>query len=92
VADRMELMVPADRMEAMLEKIMKDKGHTLAAFDFQDTARNYLGITLPELEAVNLESASDLEHLTTQMDEVEQVGQQQMTHSISVNYPVSEQI
>ncbi|PSB23128.1 helicase [filamentous cyanobacterium CCP2] len=50
VSDRMEAVVPADRLEQTLNVLMKQRGYTLAAFDHKDIARDYLGIKLPELE------------------------------------------
>lgn len=52
VSDRMEVVIPAERLEQTLNVIMKQRGHTLAAFDHKDIARDYLGIKLPELETV----------------------------------------
>ena len=50
VGDRMEVVVPSDRLEQTLQVIMKQRGYTLAAFDDKAIARDYLGIKLPELE------------------------------------------
>ncbi|MDX2096376.1 MAG: strawberry notch C-terminal domain-containing protein, partial [Leptolyngbyaceae cyanobacterium bins.59] len=52
VSDRMELLVPAERMDAVLHILMKDQQQTLAAFDFKEKAREFLGIHLPEMKAV----------------------------------------
>jgi 5S rRNA maturation endonuclease (ribonuclease M5) len=52
VSDRMEVVVLADRLEQTLNVIMKQRGYRLAAFDYKDIARDYLGIKLPELETV----------------------------------------
>ncbi|MDX2241464.1 MAG: strawberry notch C-terminal domain-containing protein [Leptolyngbyaceae cyanobacterium bins.302] len=63
VSDRMELIVPADRIDHVLSVVMKDKGHTLSAFDFKDQARDYLGIKLPELEQVSVEPVQETNSL-----------------------------
>jgi hypothetical protein len=52
VSDRMECIVPADRIDDVLEVIMQDKRWTLAAFDFKDQARDFLGMQLPEFQEV----------------------------------------
>ncbi|MCU0548439.1 MAG: strawberry notch C-terminal domain-containing protein [Leptolyngbya sp. Prado105] len=52
VSDRMELIVPQDRIDQVLSIILQDRQWTLAAFDFKDQARNLLGIELPQLTAV----------------------------------------
>ncbi|ESA32892.1 helicase domain protein [Leptolyngbya sp. Heron Island J] len=50
VADRMEVVVSAEQIEPVLTVLMKEKQITLAAFDFKDQAREYLGEALPSLE------------------------------------------
>ncbi|MBW4466319.1 MAG: strawberry notch C-terminal domain-containing protein [Pegethrix bostrychoides GSE-TBD4-15B] len=50
VNDRMEVVVPAERLEQSLNVIMLQRGYALAAFEHKDIARDYLGIKLPELE------------------------------------------
>ncbi|MGB8700097.1 MAG: hypothetical protein WCD18_11830 [Thermosynechococcaceae cyanobacterium] len=52
VSDRMEAVVPADRIDGVLKVLMEEKGVTLAAFDYKDLARNYLGEMLPTLETI----------------------------------------
>jgi hypothetical protein len=52
VSDRMEAVVPADRIDQVLAVLMQEKRLTLAAFDFKDQARTYLGEALPTLELV----------------------------------------
>ena len=52
VSDRMECIVPADRIDAVLTVILKDKKLTLAAFDFKDQAREFLGVQLPEFKQI----------------------------------------
>ena len=52
VADRMEVVVSAERIEPVLTVLIKEKQITLAAFDFKDQAREYLGEALPSLELV----------------------------------------
>ncbi|NER26526.1 MAG: DUF3991 domain-containing protein, partial [Symploca sp. SIO1C4] len=54
VSDRMEVVIPAAQIEAVLNVVMKEKGYTLAAFDFQDLARDYLGVNLPSLEPIEV--------------------------------------
>jgi hypothetical protein len=53
VSDRMEAVVPADRLDQVLNVIMRDKGIVLAAFDFKDQVREYLGQKLPTLEKMS---------------------------------------
>jgi C-terminal domain on Strawberry notch homologue/Toprim-like/Protein of unknown function (DUF3991)/P-loop containing NTP hydrolase pore-1/MutS domain I len=50
VSDRMECIVPADRIGDVLEVIMQNQ--RLAAFDFKDQARDFLGMQLPEFQEV----------------------------------------
>ena len=52
VHDRMELIVPQERIDQVLSVILRDKQWTLAAFDNQDQARDLLGTKLPELTVV----------------------------------------
>jgi hypothetical protein len=52
VSSRMEVVVPADRLEQTLTVIMKQRGYTLAAFDYKEIARDYLGVKLPELAVI----------------------------------------
>ncbi|MEM8804441.1 MAG: strawberry notch C-terminal domain-containing protein [Cyanobacteria bacterium P01_G01_bin.38] len=52
VSDRMEVVVPAEQIDPVLIVLMKEKQITLAAFDFKDQARDYLGEELPTLELV----------------------------------------
>ncbi|MBD2305647.1 strawberry notch C-terminal domain-containing protein [Chroococcidiopsis sp. FACHB-1243] len=61
IGDRMEAVVSPDRIASVLE-FMEAKGLRLAAFEKQDIARNFLGITLPSLQPVESESVevSDL--------------------------------
>ncbi|MBD2060595.1 strawberry notch C-terminal domain-containing protein [Oculatella sp. FACHB-28] len=69
VSDRMELVIPAERIDQVLHLLVKEKDCTLAAFDFKDKAREYLGVRLPQLQAIQDESVaspqthSDLEEL-----------------------------
>jgi hypothetical protein len=56
VADRMEVVVSAERLDRVLTVIMTEKQFTLAAFDFKDRAREYLGEALPTLELVESSS------------------------------------
>jgi C-terminal domain on Strawberry notch homologue/Toprim-like/Protein of unknown function (DUF3991)/MutS domain I len=52
VSDRMECIVPPDRIDAVLTVILQEKRWTLAAFDFKDQAREFLGVQLPEFKAI----------------------------------------
>lgn len=52
IAERMELIVPGDRIDQVLSVILQNKQWTLAAFDYKDEARELLGIKLPELTTV----------------------------------------
>ncbi|MBD2309382.1 strawberry notch C-terminal domain-containing protein [Chroococcidiopsis sp. FACHB-1243] len=51
IGDRMEAVVSPDRITDVLE-FMQAKGLRLAAFEKQDLARDFLGITLPSLQPV----------------------------------------
>jgi DNA polymerase I-like protein with 3'-5' exonuclease and polymerase domains len=55
VSDRMELLVPNDRLDAVLQILMKEQSLSLAAFDFKGKAREYLGVKLPELQQLEVE-------------------------------------
>jgi C-terminal domain on Strawberry notch homologue/P-loop containing NTP hydrolase pore-1 len=52
VSNRMELAVPAERIDRVLNVLMKDLGVTLVAFDYKDLARQYLGELLPQMEMI----------------------------------------
>ncbi|QUY45446.1 strawberry notch C-terminal domain-containing protein [Acaryochloris marina] len=52
VANRMEMHVAPENLEAALKVIMKDEGIQIAAFDFKDMARDYLGQMLPTMEQI----------------------------------------
>jgi DNA polymerase I-like protein with 3'-5' exonuclease and polymerase domains/septum formation inhibitor MinC len=58
VSDRTELVVPAERIEQILHMLMREKGYTLAAFDFKDQAREYLGVKLPQLQPMKDDAAT----------------------------------
>jgi predicted RNA methylase len=55
VGDRMEVVIPPDRLEQTLNVIMNQRGYALAVFDkdFKQLARDYLGVKLPELEVLH---------------------------------------
>ncbi len=53
VADRMEVVVPPERLEQTLTVLMTQHQYTLAAFDHKEIAREYLGVQLPKLEAID---------------------------------------
>ncbi|NEZ55407.1 strawberry notch C-terminal domain-containing protein [Adonisia turfae] len=55
VSNRMEVVVPSERLESTLMVLMVERGYALAAFEHQEIAREYLGITLPELKTVETE-------------------------------------
>ncbi len=52
IGDRMECLVPKERIDDVLEVIAKGKRLTLAAFDQRSKAREMLVIQLPKLEQV----------------------------------------
>jgi Toprim-like/Protein of unknown function (DUF3991)/MutS domain I len=54
VSDRMECIVPKDRIDSVLTVILNEKHWTLAAFDFKDEARKLLNIKLPEFSKVEV--------------------------------------
>jgi hypothetical protein len=63
VSDRMEVVIPPERLEQTLNVLMNQRNYTLAAFDFKETAREYLGINLPTLEVIEPESLESLSQL-----------------------------
>ncbi|ASC70385.1 DNA mismatch repair protein MutS [Halomicronema hongdechloris C2206] len=52
VGDRMEVVIPPERLEQTLAVLMHQRNYTLAAFESKDIARQFLGVTLPSLEKV----------------------------------------
>jgi C-terminal domain on Strawberry notch homologue/P-loop containing NTP hydrolase pore-1/Toprim-like/Protein of unknown function (DUF3991)/MutS domain I len=52
VSNRMECIVPEERIDAVLQVILKDWKLALATFDFKDQARDFLGMQLPEFQEV----------------------------------------
>jgi C-terminal domain on Strawberry notch homologue/Toprim-like/P-loop containing NTP hydrolase pore-1/Protein of unknown function (DUF3991)/MutS domain I len=60
ISDRMECIVPEDRIDQVLRVILKEKHWTLAAFDFKDQARNFLGVKLPEFKSVEIPAESQV--------------------------------
>lgn len=52
VANRMEMQVAPENLEAVLKVLMKDEGIQIAAFDFKDMARDYLGQMLPTMQMI----------------------------------------
>lgn len=59
VGDRMEVVILRERLEPTLNVMMKQRNHTLAAFDFKGVAREYLGIQLPQLEVIQPEEQAE---------------------------------
>ena len=55
VSDRMEVVIPSERLEQTLTVLMNQRNYTLAAFESKDIARQFLGVTLPTLEKVEVE-------------------------------------
>ena len=53
VGDRMTIPVTSNQLNAALDVLMKQRQYTLAVFEFQDVARDYLGITLPSLSPIS---------------------------------------
>ncbi|MBE9156408.1 strawberry notch C-terminal domain-containing protein [Nodosilinea sp. LEGE 06152] len=56
VADRMEVVIPPERLERMLGVVMHQRNYTLAAFEFKEAARQLMGVSLPTLEKVEVEA------------------------------------
>jgi len=56
VSDRMEVVIPPERLEQTLSVLMNQRNYTLAAFESKDIARQFLGVTLPTLEKVEAEA------------------------------------
>lgn len=55
VADRMEVVIPPERIEQVLGVVMHQRNETLAAFEFKEVARQLMGVSLPTLETVTVE-------------------------------------
>ena len=72
VSDRMELIVPPDRIDRVLEVLMQEQNYALAAFDFKDQAREFLGVKLPELQVIaavaKVEESAPLDPLTPSVE------------------------
>ncbi|MFM2433161.1 MAG: hypothetical protein RLZZ511_4375, partial [Cyanobacteriota bacterium] len=73
VSDRMECVVPADQIDDVLKVIMQDKRWALAAFDYKDQARNFLGLQLPEFQQVEAVPEAAPIEAPTQPPEVDAV-------------------
>jgi hypothetical protein len=56
VADRMEVVIPPERLERVLGVVMHQRNYTLAAFEFKEVARDLVGVSLPTLEKVEVEA------------------------------------
>jgi hypothetical protein len=56
VADRMEVVIPPERLERVLGMVMHQRNYTLAAFEFKEVARQLMGVSLPTLEKVEVEA------------------------------------
>ena len=54
VADRMEVVIPPERLERLLGVVMHQRNYTLAAFEFKEVARDLVGVSLPTLEKVEI--------------------------------------
>ena len=52
VSNRMEVVVPAERIDQVLHVLMKDLDVTLVAWEYKDLARQYLGELLPQMELI----------------------------------------
>ncbi|WP_155523992.1 DUF6908 domain-containing protein [Nodosilinea nodulosa] len=55
VADRMEVVIPPERLERVLGVVMHQRNYKLAAFEFKEVARQLMGVSLPTLEKVEVE-------------------------------------
>ncbi|NEP19434.1 MAG: hypothetical protein F6J97_21510 [Leptolyngbya sp. SIO4C1] len=56
VSDRMEVVIPSYRLEQTLTVLMKQRNYTLSAFEYQEIARDFLGIKLPEFKVIEPEA------------------------------------
>ena len=56
VADRMEVVIPPERLKRVLGVVMQQRNYTLAAFEFKEVARRLMGVSLPTLEKVEVEA------------------------------------
>lgn len=59
VSNRMEAVVPAERIDAVLHVLMKEKGVVLVTHDLKDLARKHLGEMLPTLEIITSNQFAD---------------------------------
>ena len=71
VSDRMEVVIPPERLEQTLNILMSQREYTLAAFDLKEIAREYLGIKLPTLEVIEPKSLESLNQLQTRASTLE---------------------
>ncbi|MEM8502417.1 MAG: strawberry notch C-terminal domain-containing protein [Cyanobacteria bacterium P01_D01_bin.1] len=70
VSDRMTVPIASAQLDAALDVLMNQRRYTLAAFEFQDVARDYLGIKLPSLSTVDeAVGKSPLEIVQTTLEE-----------------------
>ncbi|MEN8445912.1 MAG: helicase, partial [Cyanobacteria bacterium J06555_13] len=52
VSNRMTVSITSTQLDAALDVLMSQRNYTLAAFEFQDIARDYLNIELPSLSTL----------------------------------------
>ncbi|MEL7358223.1 MAG: strawberry notch C-terminal domain-containing protein [Cyanobacteria bacterium J06560_6] len=70
VSDRMTVPITSAQLDAALDVLMKHRQYAIAAFEFQDIARDYLGIKLPSLSPISeAVGKSPPELLLTQLGE-----------------------
>ncbi len=55
VADRMDVVIPPERLEQVLGVVMHQRNYTLAACEFKEVARQLMGVSLPTLEKVEIQ-------------------------------------
>lgn len=55
---RMEVVIPPERLERVLGVVMHQRNYTLAAFEFKEVARQLMGVSLLTLEKVEVEALS----------------------------------
>ncbi|OWY64401.1 hypothetical protein B7486_47525 [cyanobacterium TDX16] len=85
VGDRMECIVPAERIDVVLETIVQQKGLSLAVFDQPALAREMLGIELPKLEPLESSQLEILEVIATNEVDVEQINRENLAIGIESN-------
>lgn len=69
VADRMEAIIPADSLDAVVTYLKEERGKSIAAFSDHEAARDLLGIEMPEVRLTDtVEAVIEREGLPPSVD------------------------